>query len=57
MPFVLKAGKALDDRKAEIRVQLRPTPHFVFGGDPETARNEVGPAAGIAGTAGAAGKV
>lgn len=41
MPFVLKAGKALDDRKAEIRVQLRPTPHFVFGGDPETARNEV----------------
>ncbi len=41
VPFVLKAGKALDDRKAEIRVQLRPTPHFVFGGDPETARNEV----------------
>ena len=40
VPFVLKAGKALNDRKAEIRVQLRATPHFVFGGDPEAQRNE-----------------
>lgn len=42
MPFVLKAGKALNERKAEIRVQLRATPHFVFGGEPESMRNEVG---------------
>ncbi|KAL4419711.1 hypothetical protein ABPG75_006809 [Micractinium tetrahymenae] len=41
VPFVLKAGKALNDRKAEIRVQLRPTPHFVFGGNPERMRNEL----------------
>jgi hypothetical protein len=42
VPFVLKAGKALNERKAEIRVQLRSTPHFVFGGEPESMRNEVG---------------
>ena len=42
MPFVLKAGKALNDKKAEIRIQLRPTPHYVFGGEPEAMRNEVG---------------
>ena len=45
VPFILKAGKALDERKAEIRVQLRATPHnlFVGGGgpDPEQMRNEV----------------
>lgn len=51
VPFVLKAGKALNDRKAEIRVQLRPTPHFLFGGDPETQRNEVGWAAASRGMA------
>jgi glucose-6-phosphate 1-dehydrogenase len=38
---VLKAGKALNERKAEIRVQLRATPHFVFNGEPESMRNEV----------------
>jgi glucose-6-phosphate 1-dehydrogenase len=42
VPFVLKAGKALNDKKAEIRIQLRPTPHYVFGGEPEAMRNEVG---------------
>lgn len=41
MPFILRAGKALNERKAEIRVQLRSTPHFVFEGDRETMRNEV----------------
>lgn len=41
VPFVLKAGKALNERKAEIRVQLRATPHFVFNGEPESMRNEV----------------
>ena len=46
VPFILKAGKALDERKAEIRVQLRATPHNLFAGggapDPEQMRNEVG---------------
>ena len=46
MPFVLKAGKALNDKKAEIRIQLRPTPHYVFGGEPEAMRNEVGGSVG-----------
>ncbi|EFN53828.1 hypothetical protein CHLNCDRAFT_36395 [Chlorella variabilis] len=41
VPFVLKAGKALNERKAEIRVQLRSTPHFVFNGEPEAMRNEL----------------
>lgn len=41
VPFLLRAGKALGERKTEIRVQLKATPHFVFGGDPETSRNEV----------------
>lgn len=42
VPFVLKAGKALNDRKAEIRIQLKSTPHFIFGaGDPEAMRNEL----------------
>ena len=41
VPFVIKAGKALDGRKAEIRLQLRATPHWLFGGDPESMRNEL----------------
>lgn len=41
VPFFLKAGKALNERKAEVRLQLRATPHFVFSGDPETCRNEI----------------
>ena len=43
MPFIMKAGKALNDTKAEIRVQLKPTPHFLFeaDADPQTMRNEV----------------
>jgi glucose-6-phosphate 1-dehydrogenase len=41
VPFILKAGKALDERKAEIRIQLRSTPHFVFEADPEEMRNEI----------------
>mmetsp|Transcript_43939 Transcript_43939/g.71725 ORF Transcript_43939/g.71725 Transcript_43939/m.71725 type:complete len:548 (-) Transcript_43939:343-1986(-) len=34
VPFVLKAGKALNERKAEIRLQLRSAPaaRFLFGG-------------------------
>jgi glucose-6-phosphate 1-dehydrogenase len=34
VPFVLKAGKALDDRKAEIRIQFKrpPADTFLFDG-------------------------
>lgn len=41
VPFILKAGKALNERKAEIRIQLCQTPHFIFPGNPETSRNEL----------------
>jgi len=42
VPFILKAGKALDNRKAEIRVQFQETPHFLFPGQQaETMRNEL----------------
>lgn len=34
--------QALNERKAEIRIQLRSTPHFIFGGnDPDAMRNEL----------------
>ena len=41
MPFVLRAGKALSERKAEIRLQLRPPAHFIFPGDADAMRNEI----------------
>lgn len=41
MPFILKAGKALDDRKAEIRVQFQEVPHYLFPGDSRAWRNEL----------------
>jgi glucose-6-phosphate 1-dehydrogenase len=42
VPFILKAGKALDDRKAEIRVQFKPPPAgtYMFDGRP-TPPNEL----------------
>ena len=37
VPFIIKAGKALDSRKAEIRVQFKDAPGDIFkcegGGD------------------------
>eukprot|EP00742_Colponemidia_sp_Colp-10_P002638 GILJ01002820.1.p1 GENE.GILJ01002820.1~~GILJ01002820.1.p1 ORF type:complete len:496 (-),score=81.60 GILJ01002820.1:179-1666(-) len=39
VPFILKCGKALDNRKTEIRIQLQNVPGNVFGCD--TARNEL----------------
>lgn len=30
MPFILKAGKALNSRKAEIRVQFKDVPGDIF---------------------------
>lgn len=41
MPFVLRAGKALSERKAEVRLQLRPPAHFIFPGDADAMRNEI----------------
>ena len=55
MPFILKAGKALNERKAEIRIQLRPTPHFIFGGNPDASRNEARAGGGGRGAGGGGG--
>eukprot|EP00128_Syssomonas_multiformis_P016105 Colp12_sorted_trinity150504_noHs@28115 len=38
VPFILKCGKALETRKAEIRIQFKPVPGDIFG---NTARNEL----------------
>ena len=38
VPFILRCGKALDERKAEIRIQFRSVPGDIFGGRCE--RNE-----------------
>ena len=42
MPFILKAGKALNERKVEIRVQMRPTVANLWQEEnPESLRNEL----------------
>ncbi|XP_051122671.1 glucose-6-phosphate 1-dehydrogenase, chloroplastic isoform X1 [Andrographis paniculata] len=45
VPFLMKAGKALDDRRAEIRVQFRHVPGNLynrqFGSDLDQASNEL----------------
>ena len=41
VPFIMKAGKALDDKKVEIRVQFRPVPALLFPHDENTTRNEL----------------
>ena len=42
VPFIIKAGKALDDRRTEIRIQLKPPPgaEDMFNGE-DTPRNEL----------------
>ena len=30
VPFILKAGKALDDKKVDVRLQMRRTPFSIF---------------------------
>eukprot|EP00603_Paraphysomonas_imperforata_P001972 CAMPEP_0114431110 /NCGR_PEP_ID=MMETSP0103-20121206/10418_1 /TAXON_ID=37642 ORGANISM="Paraphysomonas imperforata, Strain PA2" /NCGR_SAMPLE_ID=MMETSP0103 /ASSEMBLY_ACC=CAM_ASM_000201 /LENGTH=513 /DNA_ID=CAMNT_0001600639 /DNA_START=37 /DNA_END=1578 /DNA_ORIENTATION=- len=42
VPFIMKAGKALDERKAEIRIQFKEVPgsHFMFAGQ-HAHRNEL----------------
>ncbi len=39
VPFILRAGKALNERKAEVRVQFRDVPGDIFGGN--AVRNEL----------------
>ncbi|KAK9890139.1 hypothetical protein WA026_008946 [Henosepilachna vigintioctopunctata] len=39
VPFILKCGKALNERKAEVRVQFRDVPGDIFDGKPK--RNEL----------------
>lgn len=42
VPFILKAGKALNERKVEIRVQMRPTVANLWQEEnPEALRNEL----------------
>ena len=39
VPFILSAGKALDERKCEVRIQFKDVPGNLFGG--KAARNEL----------------
>ena len=39
VPFILKCGKALNERKAEVRVQFKDVPGDIFAGD--CKRNEL----------------
>jgi len=44
VPFILKCGKALDERKADIRIQFQPSANNVFTGTgvvPEESPNEL----------------
>lgn len=39
VPFIMRAGKALNERKAEMRIQFKDVPGDIFGGD--AVRNEL----------------
>jgi len=39
VPFILRSGKALNERKAEVRIQYKDVPGDIFNG--ETVRNEL----------------
>lgn len=41
VPFIVKAGKALNQSKADIRIQMRSPPMFIFPGESENLRNEL----------------
>ncbi len=41
VPFILKAGKALDEGKVEIRVQYKDAGHSIFSGSAPLQRNEL----------------
>jgi len=65
VPFILKCGKGLNERKAEVRIQFRDAPHFLYAGgsgglvhpvratplDKGTARRRAGTATSVASTA------
>eukprot|EP01138_Halocafeteria_seosinensis_P002329 gb/GECG01002386.1/.p1 GENE.gb/GECG01002386.1/~~gb/GECG01002386.1/.p1 ORF type:complete len:1013 (+),score=120.11 gb/GECG01002386.1/:1-3039(+) len=40
VPFILKCGKALNERKAEIRVQFKEPPNLLFSNEPSSASNQ-----------------
>ena len=40
VPFILRSGKALNERKAEVRIQYRDVPGDIFGSE-ATVRNEL----------------
>ena len=42
VPFILKAGKALDERRSEIRIQLKSTPGDIFADDDGLSRGRFG---------------
>ena len=41
MPFIMKAGKAMSERKAEVRIQFRASSHLLHGKATEGMRNEL----------------
>ena len=49
VPFILKAGKALNERRSEIRVQLRSTPGDIFAADDGVSAGRAGTDPGLLG--------
>ena len=43
VPFILKAGKALNEKRSEIRIQLRSTPGDIFAEDDGQSSGREGP--------------
>lgn len=41
VPFIMKAGKALNERKTEVRMQLRPSPHAAMFASTASQNNEL----------------
>ena len=41
VPFILKAGKAMNERKAEMRIQFKDVPAAPFMFDSKCPRNEL----------------
>lgn len=41
VPFIMKAGKALNERKTEVRMQLRPSPHAGMFASTASQNNEL----------------
>ena len=41
VPFIMRAGKALNERKAEVRIQFKDVPGNIFAGEFITPRNEL----------------